>query len=89
MNRETRKEHLLEFLRSIQQPGQSVDELDPDQDLKQIGLLDSLAELELILYLENSYGIRFDDTGFNPNQVRTIGRILDLIESRGPEREPG
>jgi len=45
------------------------------------GLIDSLAVLEIVTYLEETYGIDFVDKGVDPGELSSIGGILDFIES--------
>jgi acyl carrier protein len=49
------------------------------------GLIDSLAILEIVLYLEETYGIDFSVRGIDREEFSSIGNILDLIERQMPE----
>jgi acyl carrier protein len=44
------------------------------------GLIDSLAILQIVTYLESTYEIDFAGRGIDPEQLGSIGGILDLIE---------
>jgi acyl carrier protein len=44
------------------------------------GLIDSLAILQVVVYLESTYGIDFSVLGVSPEELGAIGGILDLIE---------
>jgi acyl carrier protein len=44
------------------------------------GLIDSLAIVQIVVYLESTYGIDFAAGGFDPERLATITSILDLIE---------
>jgi acyl carrier protein len=78
--RQQRREHLVRFLRTIQKPNRSVDDLGDGEGLLTVGLIDSLAILQIVLYLEETYAIDFSVTGVDAEQVATIGSIIDLIE---------
>lgn len=78
--REERKEKLLAFLRSIQKAGRPIDSLGEEERLVRSGLIDSLAILQIVTYLETSYGIDFAARGVDPEQLGSIGGILDAIE---------
>lgn len=68
------------FLRGIQRPGVSVESLGVDDNLVQSGFIDSLAVVQIALYLENTYNIDFSARGFDPERLATLGNILQLIE---------
>ena len=78
--RAQRKRDLLRFLRSIQKAGMPVDSIGEQDRLVAAGLIDSMALLQIVLYLEQSYGMDFSALGVDPEQLGTIGNILDLIE---------
>ena len=78
--RQQRRDGLVRFLRTIQKPNRSVDRLGDEEALLAVGLIDSLAILQIVLYLEETYGIDFSAGGVDPEQFGTIGNILDLID---------
>lgn len=82
MTRAQRKEDLTAFLKTICRPGVSLDASDENEGLVAAGLIDSLATLEIISFLEREYGINFEDPDVDPFEVGSIGGILDLIERK-------
>jgi acyl carrier protein len=78
--REERKEKLLGFLSTIQKAGRPIDNLGEGDPLVASGLIDSLAILQIVTYLETTYEIDFSLRGVDPEQLGSIGGILDLIE---------
>lgn len=78
--REQRREALKAFLRTIQKPNLPIDRLGEEDGLVASGLIDSLAMLQIVLYLESTYGIDFSTIGVDPERLRSMGSILDLIE---------
>jgi acyl carrier protein len=78
--REKHKSDLLHFLRTIQKAGLPVESLGESDRLVASGLIDSLALLQIVTYLESSHGIDFAVRGVDPDQLGSIGNILDLIE---------
>lgn len=56
-----------------------VEKLDTDAKLKDLGL-DSLDVVELLLELEDSYGIHFDDTDMG--EVVTVRDFFAAVEKR-------
>ena len=83
-SREEHKGDLLRFLRTIQKAGLPVESLGERDRLVASGLIDSLALLQIVTYLEATYSIDFAVRGVDPDQLGSIGNILDLIgqESR-------
>lgn len=79
-DREARRQALLTFLRTIQKAGKPVESLSDTDRLVASGLIDSLAILQIVTYLEATYGIDFSLRGVSPEELGSIGGILDLIE---------
>ena len=75
-----RREDLLRFLRTLQKPGKSVERLGDDEGLVASGLIDSLALVQIVVYLEDTYDIDFGERGFDPDRLASTASILDLIE---------
>ena len=78
--RAQRKQGLVQFLGGIQKAGMPVESIGEHERLVAMGLIDSMALLQIVLYLEQSYGMDFSELGVDPEQLGTIGNILDLIE---------
>ena len=66
------EEQLAEFLRTLA----------PDGNLPQQGelALASLALLQVVAYLERTYGIRLSELDVEPDDLRSVAGILALIE---------
>lgn len=82
--REERRQSFIAFLRTIQKAGVPVETLSDSDKLVASGLVDSLAILQIVVYLENTYGINFSANGFDPEQLGSIGNVLDVIERERP-----
>ena len=78
--REGQKQDLLAFLGTIQKAGRPIDSLAESDRLVASGLIDSLAILQIVTYLESTYSIDFAMRGVDPEQLGTVGGILDVIE---------
>jgi acyl carrier protein len=65
---------LMEFLRSIAPPG-----CDLDLQAGQLEL-ESLAILQVAVYLETHYGIRLAEHNVEPDDLRSVAGILALIQ---------
>lgn len=70
------------FLRTIQKPGVSVESLGLDVPLVSSGFLDSLAIMQIVVYLEETHGIDFAAGGFDPERLATMDNIASLIEQK-------
>ena len=82
-DRQQRLQVLTDFLRTIQKPGKAIESVGPDESLVTSGLIDSLAVIEIVSFLEKNYGIDFAAGGFDPDRLATLASILDLIEEAG------
>jgi acyl carrier protein len=78
--RDLHRERVLEFLRTIQKPDRPLDTVAETDSLVESGLIDSLALLEIVTFLEEQYGIDFAVTGLEPEQLTSVSGILDMIE---------
>ena len=78
--RQRHRERVLDFLRTIQKPDRPLDTVAETDSLVESGLIDSLALLEIVTFLEEQYGIDFAVTGLEPEQLTSVSGILDLIE---------
>jgi acyl carrier protein len=83
-DREQRLQDLVGYLRTIQKPNKPIESVGVDDNLFASGLLDSLAIVQIVLYLEKTYGIDISAGGFDPERLATMASILDLIESARP-----
>ncbi|MBM5812648.1 MAG: acyl carrier protein [Gammaproteobacteria bacterium] len=79
-SREHQRQALLGFLRSIQKAGRPVTDLTDSDSLVASGLIDSLAILQIVTWLETTCGIDFAVRGVAPEELATIGGILGVID---------
>lgn len=59
-----------------------------DTDLVDGGLLDSLLLTDLILHLEERYGIVLEGGEVSPANFRSVAAIADLVLGRAPPSRP-
>jgi len=74
-----RKSDLIQFLRTIQRPDFPLQEIDGELSLVESGLIDSLALLQIITYLEQTYDIDFREKGIDPGEIRSVNAILEFV----------
>ena len=53
-----------------------------DEPLISSGLIDSFSLMDLALFVEDSFGVRIDDTELNANTFDNLTQLASLIESR-------
>ncbi len=70
---------LIRFLGTIARSGQSADEVADDRNLIDAGIIDSLAMVQIIVYLEKEHGVDLLAAGFDPAELATVGGILRAI----------
>lgn len=79
-DRQQRLQGLIQFLRTIQKPNKPIEQIGENDSLVASGLIDSLAIVQIVLYLENTYGVDFSAYGFDPERLASMASILDFIE---------
>ena len=71
---------LMQFLRSIQKPGKSLNDIQHTDSLVAAGLIDSLAIVQIVMHLEQTHGLDFGSIGFDAERLGSISGIIQLIE---------
>ncbi len=56
--------------------------LGADEALISGGLIDSFSLVDLALFVEETYGVRLDDTELNAQTFDNLGQLAALIQSR-------
>ncbi|MBJ22475.1 MAG: acyl carrier protein [bacterium] len=74
---EIKKFILDEFL-----PGEDPNELTPETPLVSSGILDSIATLKLVTFLEETYDIAVEPHEVDAENLDTLDLIKDLINSK-------
>lgn len=74
-------EQLCTFIaRSIlKQPNRVIG---PEEPLISSGLIDSFSLMDLALFVEDSFGVRIEDTELNADTFDTLTQLTALIDSR-------
>lgn len=70
---------LDEFLPDVQES-----ELDPDYDLVEGGVIDSLGLLQLFAWLAERFNLAVDDHELDPDDFRSVGSIAAFIALAEP-----
>ena len=54
----------------------------PDESLISSGLIDSFSLVDLGMFVEDTFGVRIDDTELNADTFDTLERLAKLIQDR-------
>jgi acyl carrier protein len=54
----------------------------PDEPLISSGLIDSFSLMDLALFVEDTFGVRIEDTELNANTFDNLNQLVSLVESR-------
>lgn len=63
----------------LRQPGRRIA---GDEKLISSGLIDSFSLMDLALFVEDTYGVRVEDTELNADTFDSLDQLTALIESR-------
>jgi acyl carrier protein len=58
----------------------------PHTRLLSDGLIDSLGAVRLAAFVEETFGVRFDDSEIRGGELETIAGILDVVDQRRTEK---
>lgn len=53
-----------------------------DEPLISSGLIDSFSLMDLALFVEDTFGVRIEDTELNANTFDNLSQLTSLVESR-------
>lgn len=79
MSDDIHKEKLFSFLKTIWRSDTPLSAIDEHTNLVSAGLIDSLATLQIITFLECEFNIDLFSTDTDPSQLDSIATIRDLI----------
>ena len=75
-------ETVKEFVMSEFLPGEDPNELDVDTPLITGGILDSIATIKLVAFLEERFGITIEAHEADVEHLNTIADIAQLVEAK-------
>jgi acyl carrier protein len=78
MDRHAFRDPILVFL-SEANPGIAIDQVDDDDDLVELGYIDSLRILELVMVFEQTYELTIMLESIDPRAFRTVGGICGVM----------
>lgn len=65
-------------------PGESPDELTETTTLISGGILDSIATLKLVMFMEGEYGVSFEPHEVDKENLDNLASIVRLLQSKIP-----
>lgn len=76
----TMREKLLDMIEEL--CGDEIVKEDPDIDLLEEGLIDSLDYIELLLWIEEAFGLKMSPSELTREEMATPNRIIAVVEKR-------
>ncbi|MCR4600257.1 MAG: D-alanine--poly(phosphoribitol) ligase subunit DltC [Clostridia bacterium] len=74
------REKLLDIIEEL--CGDDIVKEDPDIDLLEEGLIDSLDYIELLLKIEDAFGLKMSPSELTREEMATPNRIIEVVEKR-------
>ncbi len=78
------RQDLRTFVRENFLFGQSDESLSDDDSFLQRGIVDSTGVLELVQFIEETYGFRLQDDELIPENLDSIHQLVCFIETKAP-----
>ena len=63
----------------LKQPNRSIK---PNEPLISSGLIDSFSLMDVALFIEDTYGVRIEDTELNADTFDTLDQLVALVSGR-------
>jgi acyl carrier protein len=79
----TQKDTLRKFIQSLLAEYGETSHLEDDDSLVLSGLLDSLAVLRIVVFLEQEFGLDLADQGFDQHDFDSVTSIMGLVGDEG------
>lgn len=76
---------IKDFIMSEFLPGEDPNDLDDSTPLISGGILDSIATLKLVMFMEERFGITFQAHEVNRELLDTLADIARLVASKNPK----
>lgn len=75
-------ERLETFILTDFGAGLNKKKLDPDEDLLEQGIIDSLGIMRVIVFMEETFGIKVIDEEIVPDNFQTLNNMVNFIEQK-------
>ena len=77
-------QRIKDFIMEEFLPGESPDELTETTPLISGGILDSIATLKLVMFMEEQFGVSFAPHEVDKENLDDLTRIVRLLQSKNP-----
>ena len=78
----TIEEQIHQYILHTQLPGEDPDNLQPDDDLLDSGILDSMGIMQLITHLEKEYGISIPTEEIEPEKFASVSALAAFVQDK-------
>ena len=75
----SRQQEVYDFIKTLKP---NVPDFEPDQNLLESDILDSVAMMELVLWSEGHFDFTVDTDDLTPENFATLNAIMDYIDRR-------
>jgi acyl carrier protein len=82
------KQKIKTFILDQFLPGEDPDELTDTTPLISGGILDSIATLQLVMFIEEQFGVAFEPHEVDKENLDTLDSITRLLMSKSPKVAP-
>jgi acyl carrier protein len=82
MNEEAK---IRDFILENFMAGESEEALDNDTSFLEKGIIDSMGVLELVAFVEETYGIEIDDDELTPDNFDSVSKLVSYIRRKSIE----
>ena len=82
MDKETFRHLFSGFLKTLK-PDKQIDSIPDDENLWDLGLLDSLTMVDLMVFLEEQVGVQLEVERLSPDVFHTVSGIYSAVVSSG------
>lgn len=79
MAKPVNKQDIIAYLEENRPPDVTVERIDESTDLIGSGIIDSFGVVGFISFLEEMYGITVADDDVDPDNFRTVERIVEFV----------
>lgn len=77
------KQKIKDFIMAQFLPGEDPNELTDDTPLISGGILDSIATLQLVMFIEESFRVSFEPHEVDKENLDSLNLMLRLLQSKG------
>ncbi|PKL39660.1 MAG: acyl carrier protein [Spirochaetae bacterium HGW-Spirochaetae-1] len=77
------QDQIINFIKENFVAGRKDVSLGPEESLIESGVIDSTGVLELVMFLEETFGIEIDDEELVPENLDSINNLVNFLKKKG------